>query len=172
MIKLPDGGRPYRTAGVPPLASRTQVMSSLAVATPRHYSRNVVRYSVAARAALLPGSATGRRRQGGPVATGKAQRRGRVLASKPQLPGYVHCGSGRLGPSAAPVSDHGYRLLLGKPGADGERLIEPGPAQPLTDLGHQFGFHLPQVRPGRQSEPAAQALGRAFQPRCPLLAAV
>jgi hypothetical protein len=74
--------------------------------------------------------------------------------------------------SAAPVSDQGYRLLLGKPGADGECLIEPGRAQPLADLGHKFGFHLPQVRPGRQSDPAAQALGRALQPRRPVQVAV
>jgi hypothetical protein len=84
----------------------------------------------------------------------------------------VRGGSGRLRLSAALVSDHRYRLLLAKPGTDGERLIEPGGTQPVADLGHQFGFHLPQVRPGRQSDPAAQALGRAFQPRCPLRIAV
>ena len=70
------------------------------------------------------------------------------------------------------VLDDGYRLPLGEPGAGGECLIELARAQPLADLGHQLSLHLPQVRPGRQAHPPAQALRRAFQPRCLLQVAV
>ena len=66
------------------------------------------------------------------------------------------------------VPDDGYRLLLGEPGAGGERLIEPGCAQPLADLGHQIGLDPPQMRPCPQANPPAQALGRAFQQRRPV----
>jgi hypothetical protein len=58
-------------------------------------------------------------------------------------------GSRRLSAGTTLVPDDGYRLLLGESGADGEGLIEPGCAQPLADLGHQIGLHLPQMRPRR-----------------------
>ena len=90
------------------------------------------------------------------------------LASKPELPGWVPSGSGRPGPRAALVpDDHRYRLPLGEPRAGSGRLIEPPRSQPLADLGHQIGLHSPQMRPGRQAHPPAQAPGRAFQPRRP-----
>ena len=81
-------------------------------------------------------------------------------------------GSRRLSAGTTLVPDDGYRLLLGEPGAGGERLIEPGCAQPLADLGHQIGLHPPQMRPRRQADPPAQALGRAFQQRRPVRVAV
>ena len=44
----------------------------------------------------------------------------------------------RAGPAL--ISDDGYRLPLGEPGAGGERLIELVRPEPLTDLGRQFGL--------------------------------
>ena len=52
-------------------------------------------------------------------------------------------GSGRLGASVALVPDDGYRLALGERRAGGERLIELARAQPLAELGYQFGLHPP-----------------------------
>ena len=68
---------------------------------------------------------------------------------------------GRLGAGAVLVPDVGYRLRLGEPGAGGVRLIEPGRAEPLADLGHPLGLHPPRVRPGRQADPPAYAFGSA-----------
>ena len=66
-------------------------------------------------------------------------------------PGREVCrgGSGRLSAGTTLVPDDGYRLLLGEPGAGGERLIEPGCAQPVADLSHQLGLQFPQMRPRR-----------------------
>ena len=80
-------------------------------------------------------------------------------------------GSVRIDP-VVPVS-HWSRTMfialpLGELGAGGERLIELNGAQLLADLGYQFLLQLPQIRPGWQADPLAQALGRAFQPRRPL----
>ena len=72
------------------------------------------------------------------------------------------------GPVPRWYRDDVYRLPLGEPRAGGERLIELGGAQLLADLGYQFLLQPPQIRPGRQADPLAQALGRAFQPRRPL----
>src|SRR6202035_4018278 len=60
-------------------------------------------------------------------------------------------GSRRLSSGTTLVPDDGNRLLLGEPGADGERLIELGCAQPLADLGHQIGLDPPQMRPCPQA---------------------
>ena len=68
-----------------------------------------------------------------------------------------------MGAGAAPVPDNGYRVPLGEPGAGGERLVEPGRAQRVADLGHQRGLYPPQMRPRRQADPPAQAFSRAFQ---------
>ena len=66
-----------------------------------------------------------------------------ALASGLQLRAVCRGGSLRLSAGTTLVPDDGYRLLLGEPGADGERLIEPGCAQPLADLGHQIGLDRP-----------------------------
>jgi hypothetical protein len=81
-------------------------------------------------------------------------------------------GAPAAGAGAALVPDDGYRLLLGEPGSGGERPIDPGRAQPVPGLGHQIGLYSPQMRPGLQADPPAQALGRAFQQRRPLRVAV
>ena len=49
-----------------------------------------------------------------------------------------------------------------------ERLVELRGAQLLADLGYQFLLQPPLIRPGRQADSLAQALGRAFEPRGPL----
>jgi len=64
-------------------------------------------------------------------------------------------GSRRLSATTTLVPDDGCRLLLGEPGAGGERLIEPGCAQPLAGLGHQIGLDPPQMRPCPQADPPA-----------------
>lgn len=64
-------------------------------------------------------------------------------------------GSRRLSAGTTLVPDDGCRLLLGEPGAGGERLIEPGCAQPLAGLGHQIGLDPPQMRPCPQADPPA-----------------
>jgi hypothetical protein len=82
----------------------------------------------------------------------QSRRQARLRTGRP--PGHIFRAVGRggsepLGAGAALVPDDGYRLLLGEPGAGGEGLIEPGCAQPVADLGHQIGLHLPQMRPRR-----------------------
>src|SRR5207302_261230 len=79
------------------------------------------------------------------------------------VPRCVGGGSGFLGAGAALVPDDVYRLPLGEPGAGGERLVELGGAQLLADLGYQFLLQPPQIWPGRQADPLAQALVVAAQ---------